>query len=364
MIAAHLAVQRADQRAIHLEESDQQRSHSVTLVRQRRRSASSSAEVALAVAGSARITSTADPGSPVSTGRCCRVRCRSRRFTRLRITALPTALLTTKPTRADCPGAWTSRCTTTVREPQRRPARTVTRKASLSMSRCAAGSTRVVAGDAAVRRPGCCDPCGGVPTGSNGQRGCACAGGNRAPCGGGGCSAGTYAYSRASLRCCFSWIVHSTGGTGAYDDHSERRTWALRPAPLTHARAPGGTWESWTCGTRRHGVTGQRYARWRIRVKLGTLPRPASLWMTACRGLHRVVRLRRTTVPGHGVSSTYPGRGWPVSGPLIGGLSCTLGVRAARRRARSVTQATTKAGGSQTVDNSVDKSPNDQMQER
>ena len=297
VIAAHLAVQRTDHRAVRLEETDQQEFHDVTLVRQRRRSASSSAEVAVADAGSARTTSTAEPGSPASAGRCSRVRCRSRRFTRLRTTALPTALLTTKPTRAGCPGGWTSRWTTRVRDPQRRPDRAVRRKASLSMSRCAAGSTSVVAAGAAVRRPGCCGPCGDAPTGSSGRRGCACAGGNRAPCDDDGCSAGTYACSRASLRCSFSWVVHSTGGTRCVRRQSGRRTLALRPAPPTHAREPVWVTESWTCGTRRHGVTGQRYARWRIRVKLRTVPQRVRLWMTACRGVSLVVRLRLTEVP-------------------------------------------------------------------
>ncbi len=212
VIAAHLAVERADQRAVGTQEPDQRIFHDVTLVRQRRRSASSSAEDADDDAGSARTTSTAEPGSPASAGRCSRVRCRSRRFTRLRTTALPTALLTTKPTSAGWPGARTSRWTTRVLEPQRRPERTARRKASLSLSRCADGSTSVVAAGAAVRRPGCCGPCGDAPTGSSGRRGCACAGGNRAPCDDDGCSAGRYACSRASLRCSFSWGVHSTGG--------------------------------------------------------------------------------------------------------------------------------------------------------
>ena len=53
---------------------------------------------------------------------------------------------------------------------------------------------------ARLRRRGSCGPCGGGWRESPGPRGCACAGGSRAPCAGGGCSAGTYACSRNFLR--------------------------------------------------------------------------------------------------------------------------------------------------------------------
>ncbi len=52
-----------------------------------------------------------------------------------------------------------------------------------------------------VRRPDGCGPCGGGTPEWRGRRGCASAGGNRAPCAGDGCSAGTYACSRDALRC-------------------------------------------------------------------------------------------------------------------------------------------------------------------
>ena len=54
--------------------------------------------------------------------------------------------------------------------------------------------------DPAVRRPGSGGPCDGVPRGCCGRRGCACAGGSRAPCDDDGCSAGKYACSRVSLH--------------------------------------------------------------------------------------------------------------------------------------------------------------------
>jgi len=64
----------------------------------RPRSAPRAAYDASAAAGSARTTRAARPGSPSSARRCSRVRWRSRLFTRLRVAALPTALLTVNPT--------------------------------------------------------------------------------------------------------------------------------------------------------------------------------------------------------------------------------------------------------------------------
>jgi len=52
----------------------------------------------------------------------------------------------------------------------------------------------------AVRPPVPCGPCGAGSTGWNDRRGSACGGGSRAPCDGGGCSAGRYACSRQFLR--------------------------------------------------------------------------------------------------------------------------------------------------------------------
>ena len=122
--------------------------------------------------------------------------------------------------------------------PQRRPERTVARNASLSTSRWCAGSTAwpEQTPGASLRRPGSCGPCGDARTGSSGRRGCACAGGNRAPCDGGGCSAGTYACSRVCLRCVSGVStpqpVVACVPTGA----GHRRGTALRPAPPTHAQ--------------------------------------------------------------------------------------------------------------------------------
>ena len=89
-----------------------------------------------------------------------------------------------------------------------------------------------------LRPPGSCGPCGDVRTGCCARHGCACAAGIRAPCGGGGCSAGTYACSRAL----------SDGGQGRSRRRRPDRPLAtdsagrgsvkgsgLRPAPPTHA---------------------------------------------------------------------------------------------------------------------------------
>ena len=117
----------------------------------RSRSAPSSAALATAAGGSALMTSTADSGSDVSRSR---TRCRSRRFTWLRVTAPPTALLTTNPTRGPVPGApvgntgepgasasGTAMWTTIVRAPARAPRRIVGAKSRLEVSRCARVST-------------------------------------------------------------------------------------------------------------------------------------------------------------------------------------------------------------------------------
>ena len=107
----------------------------------------------------------------------------------------------------------------------------------------------------AVRRPGSCDPYGDGRRGCCDPHGCASAGGIRAPCDDDGCSAGTYAYSRASL--------HGGSGAATPADRQCQLVKAFRLAPPTH----GGIWLPWTCGTRRRRVTGQRYALAFRRVK-------------------------------------------------------------------------------------------------
>lgn len=128
------------------------------------RSAPSSRLDASAAGGRARTTTSVPAGNA---GKRSRIKCRSRRVTRCRITAVPTALLTTKPTRvvisdfrvgavfASASGkaspvlcgprsrAWSARNTwTTNRDrPARRPRRTTRRNSWFLVSRAAAGST-------------------------------------------------------------------------------------------------------------------------------------------------------------------------------------------------------------------------------
>lgn len=132
--------------------------------------------------------------APGSVGSSSAARCRNRRFTRLRTTAFPTALDTTKPTRVEPvpQRPWTTR----VGLPARTPCRTVARNSSLDLMRVAAGNTR----REAVSRPAWCGPCDDVRPGSNGSHGSAYADGSRG-CGyADGCSAGRYACSQVTPR--------------------------------------------------------------------------------------------------------------------------------------------------------------------
>jgi len=118
---------------------------------------------------------------------------RSLRFTRLRVTALPTAFDTTKPTDAG-PGAVGSkiRCTTRVCRPPRTPRWTARSKSADRRRRCATGST------AGIRLRARCVPCRGAQRGSRALLGCACADGSRGSWPDAGCSAGRSAWSRHS----------------------------------------------------------------------------------------------------------------------------------------------------------------------
>ena len=116
---------------------------------------------------------------------------------------------------------------------------------------------------AAVRRRGSCGPCGGARTRSRGRRGCACAGGNRAPCDGGGCSAGTYACSRGSLHGVVRAVAPGRSGGEPFGWHraptkdplelsSARLHCRGHAAPVDTGRPSNGTrWQS-TGSNRRH----------------------------------------------------------------------------------------------------------------
>ena len=105
------------------------------------RSRASSADVAPAAGGSARTTNREPLGR---VARRSRTTCRSRRFTRFRVTASPTARLTTKPARGSAAAssdAGTSRWTTRRARPTRRPCQTAAAKSGRRRSREGAGNT-------------------------------------------------------------------------------------------------------------------------------------------------------------------------------------------------------------------------------
>jgi hypothetical protein len=253
VVAADLAVERADQETVGLEERDQEVLHRSTRFRQRSRSSPSSDQVASAAAGSARITSTHEPGSDVSRSRA---RWRSLRFTRLRATAFPTALLTTNPTRAS-PSSIRWRCTAIVRDPAREPDRTAWRNAWLEVSRCAFASTG-----------------GSLPGRSDGQAAATLAAARRQDS---ATRAGAHAQAE-TVHLVAATVVRLIG-TLAHDRFSDARSvssdlstpGAVGDGPFGRHRPPTEDHQTallWTCGTGRHRVTAQRYASAGDRVKL------------------------------------------------------------------------------------------------
>jgi hypothetical protein len=147
VISAYLPIKRADQEAICLQEPDDRILHATppsgverpsTRESARSKSAPSSSYDAVAEAGSALTTSTAEPGSELSRSRA---RCRSLRFTWFRVTALPTCLLTTNPTRAGSVPLPTARWSTTVVAPARWPRLIVSAKTGPEVSRFTEAST-------------------------------------------------------------------------------------------------------------------------------------------------------------------------------------------------------------------------------
>jgi len=172
VISADLPVQRADREPIDPQNRDQQELHPRTPVfagdrvvrptfsKHRSSSSARSSYVAPAAAGSARTTSMPRGGSlPSRASRRSLTRWRNRRFTRLRVTAWPTALDTTKPTRCSSTtprsegstdGA--SRWTTIRGPPQRRPRRTTSRKWTGEVRRLLGESTPGLPTPQAARR--------------------------------------------------------------------------------------------------------------------------------------------------------------------------------------------------------------------
>ena len=148
VVPADLAVERADQEPVQPEQADQQVLHArhpgprpISRVSAASKSAVRAGNAAVAEGGRARTTSTAEPGNDESRSRA---RCRRRRFTRFRVTAGPTALLTTNPIWAGAStatAAGSTRWSTRVAVPARRPRRTVCANSRLDVSRLVRVST-------------------------------------------------------------------------------------------------------------------------------------------------------------------------------------------------------------------------------
>ena len=158
-----------------------------------RTSCCSRAETADRLLGSARITMRS-AGS--SSARTVRAACRSRRATRCRSTALPTAFVTTNPIRG--PGSAESRraCTTISGCTARTPCLTVVPNSADRVIRNWAGSTRVDR----VRQSDRDGPCGAYRPRSPVRPECASATGNHEPVRAAGCSAGRSACPWPRLR--------------------------------------------------------------------------------------------------------------------------------------------------------------------
>jgi len=192
------------------------RRHAVSTARSR--SWPRSADDAAAAAGCARTTSSAPSGSP---SRRAATSARRRRLTRLRVTALPTALDTTRPTAGGPGSVVVVRCATSVPRPPRAPRRTVCWKSAERRIRCVAGST-----GRCVRPRARCAPCGDAPRGWRDRHACACADGSRGSWPGAGCSAGRCAWSRRSPHVCRS-------------DRTQSRDQVLVPGPTAPGNARG-----------------------------------------------------------------------------------------------------------------------------
>lgn len=143
-------------------------------------------------------------------GNSCAIMARSRRFTRLRVTAGPTALDTTKPTREQPSCCSLRRCKTKFLRPIRAPPRTTRSKSAEQRMRCAAGSTT------RLRQKARDVPYDGVQTKSHVRRGYAYATGSHGPWPGGGYSAEKSAYSRQ--------ISKLLRGSCSKLDHFEQKT--------------------------------------------------------------------------------------------------------------------------------------------
>lgn len=191
VVAAHVAVQRTDGKAVQPQQCHEDVLHALAPERLSARSSCSARVWLLAspAGGSAR-TTTREPSGTAS--RRSRIRWRRRRLTRLRSTADPTALLTTNPTDVRSPAPATT-WVTRVGWAARRPRRTACRNCALSRIRCSGPN---MTGSSTLRLRAWRGPCGGGRPGSRGRHACACADGSHASWRDDGCSADRCACSR------------------------------------------------------------------------------------------------------------------------------------------------------------------------
>ena len=262
VVAAHLAVERADREPVATQQADQDVLHG----RRRSPAALEPVQRPVQVVGRARRTTpSAAAGGPGPRARQSPAATRVAPGPGVGVGASPgsasprgpTALLTTNPTRGPVRPAVSVRGDGRGAGPASgcRLAARVRIAGANSRLEVAAGSargqhrrarrvrnewTRGSDGQAA------CGPCGGARTGWSGPRGCASAGGNRASCDDDGCSAGTYACSRVDLRV-----------SGSGQDVSDREWCVCRSAGTAHPRETASPGERacgcpWTCGTGRH----------------------------------------------------------------------------------------------------------------
>ena len=159
-----------------------------------------------------------------------RRRARSRRLVRLRTTAPPTALDTTKPTRGGRPArasvglAWT----TISLEPARQPSGGADRRREVRPLDAVGSAPAAPHG---LRRRARSGPCDDGRRGWRGPRGCACAGGSRGSWPGDGCSAGRSACSRCSLIWWRAGWARVVGEPVAFGCHRKPMTLRGEAAP-------------------------------------------------------------------------------------------------------------------------------------
>ena len=240
-VATDTAVHRTDREAVGLQQADQQVPHRrpepLSFFSDPRQAEwnSSARSPEAAAGGNARITRSVPRGgttaSPVAES-SARASSRRRRFTRLRMTALPTALDTTKPTRgtasaagvpsvdaepaaAPPAGPRVAACTTSVGRPTRTPRRITCWKSCERRSRWAALNTTV--GAAGFRPTARRGPCCGARPEWPARRGYACGHGTHGYGCAAGCSAGKCAcsleYSRCSMTVKRLWCRSRKGAT-------------------------------------------------------------------------------------------------------------------------------------------------------